>query len=526
MKTLWTLIKLYLNSIFRFSVIRHSADRRERRNAVMSIVAIAIIAVSYGFMSASTSAGLFLTGQTTEAPFLMMCTMASVFVLVMAFSQGSATLSGFADFDTLMGMPIRTSLIVLARFLALYLVEAVYALAFLLPCGILYGIIVRPTVWFYPAYLLMTLLVPVLPVVIGSSADLLLSAAFAKSKYKKGITSTIKTVFLLVFIVGAYLMPQLTSRIMADPQALATSLSGKYPPAAWFAKGATGSFPYFLLFSLGSIALCAAFVFILNRTFLPLHDRLASNYHVANYRLQRQRQRSVTRALFVIEIRRFFNSTAWVLNTIIGVILVAALGVAGSIFSKRLIETVSDLGLTGFLPAILTAILIFCSTIDPTTSCAISMEGKHVWLSKHLPFPAASWLRAKLYVNLVLVGPVLLLSITLLSISFRGALSALDILGLYLLPVSALLCSTVLGLFVNSKMPRLSWKSETEVVKQSGAVLIMMLVCFALMVIPLVPVLIFRRGWIAAAVSVPILAVAGVVYGRLMKKAEQIRLNL
>ena len=526
MKTLWTLIKLYVNSIFRFSVIRHSTDRRERRNAVMGIAAIGIIAVSYGFMSASTSAALFLSGQSYEAPFLMMCTMASAFVLVMAFSQGSATLSGFADFDTLMGMPIRTSLIVFARFLALYLVEAVYSLAFLLPCGVLFGIIVHPAAWFYPAYLLMTLLMPVLPVVIGSGADLLLSAAFAKSKYKKGITSTVKTIFLLAFVAGAYLMPQLSNRIMKDPQAIAASLSRIYPPAAWFSKGATGSFLHFLLYSLSSIALCAGFIFLLNRTFLPLHDRLASSYHAANFRLKRQRQRRVIRALFFIECKRFLNSTAWVLNTIIGVVLIAAGGVAGSIFSQNLIEIVSDMGLLGFLPSILTAVLIFCATVAPTTSCAISMEGKQIWISKQLPIPAVKWLRAKLYVNLALVGPALVFAITLLSISFRSVLHPIDVLGLYLLPVAALLCTTVIGLLVNAKMPRLSWKSETEVVKQSGAVLIMVLICFGLTAAALVPVLIFRRGWIAAAVSAPILILTGIVYVRLMKKAEQIRLDL
>ena len=526
MRPLWTLIKLYINSIFRFSVIRHSSDRRERRNAIMGIVAIGIIAVSYGFMSASTSAALFLTGQTNEAPFLMLCTMASVFVLVMAFSQGSATLSGFADFDTLMGMPIRTSLVVFARFLALYLVEAVYSLAFLLPCGILYGIIARPAAWFYPAYLVMTLLVPVLPVVIGSGADLLLSAAFAKSKYKKGITSTIKTVFLLVFVAGAYLLPRMTDRILENPTAIADSLSRIYPPAAWFAKGATGSIPHVLLYTLGSIVLCAGFLFVLNRTFLPLHDRLASSYHVVNYRLKRQRQNSVIRALFTVEARRFLNSTAWVLNTVIGVVLIIAIGIAGSIFSRRLIETASELGLVAFLPAILIGVLIFCATLAPTTACAISMEGKQVWISKQLPIPAQKWLRAKLYVNLALAGPALLVSITLLSIAFRAALHPLDVAGLYLLPVASLLCTTVLGLLVNAKMPRLSWKSDTEVVKQSGAVLIMMLICFALLLITVVPVLLFGSGWIAAAVCILILTVTGIVYGRLMKQAEQIRLIL
>ena len=97
MKSLWILVKLYVNSIFRFSVMRRSKDSRERKNAIMGIVAIGIIAVTYGFMSATNAATIFLMNGVSEAPFLLMCTMASVFALVMAFSQGSATLSALSS---------------------------------------------------------------------------------------------------------------------------------------------------------------------------------------------------------------------------------------------------------------------------------------------------------------------------------------------------------------------------------------------------------------------------------------------
>ena len=160
MRSLWTLIKLYVNSIFRFSVMRRSKDARERRNAIMGVLAIALIVVVYGGMSASMSYAMLKAGIDASAPFLMFGAMASLFALVMAFAQGSATLSGFADFDTLMGMPIRTSVIVFARFCALYLAEAIYAAAYLLPCGAVYAILRAPAWWFYPAFPLMTLLLP------------------------------------------------------------------------------------------------------------------------------------------------------------------------------------------------------------------------------------------------------------------------------------------------------------------------------------------------------------------------------
>lgn len=526
MNTFGTLIKLYLNSIFRFPVIRYAKDPRERRNAVMGIVAIGIIVVVYGGMSGTTSLQMISAGVDPAVPFLMIATMASIFALAMAFAQGSATLSGFADFDTLMGMPIRISTIVLARFFALYSVEALYCAAYLLPCGAVYAILCAPVWWFYPAFLVMLLLLPVVPVVLGSGLDLLLSAVFAGSKHKKGITSAIKMILLLGFIVFAYMFPQMSSRFIAAPEKTAGVVSKLYPPAQWFAKGVTGNLPLTLLFVFGSLAVCALFLLLLNKTFLPLHDRLAAGYHVKNYRLGTLKRSGTMSALFMIERRRFFNSTAWVVNTIIGAILIAVLGVAGALFSGTVVLFLRQTSMTPFAAAAAAGVLLFCATVSPTTSCAISMEGKEIWIAKTLPVSAKQWLRAKLLMNLILVGPPLLFTITLFAIFYRELLSPLSISGLYLLPVAALLFTTAFGLFINAKLPRLSWKSDTEVVKQSSAVLIMLLICFGLVAVTVIPMLIIRADWFAVASSAAILAAAAAMYRHLMKNAEQIRRNL
>ena len=526
MNALRTLVKLYLNSMFRFQVIRHAKEPRERRNAAMSIVAIVLIVVVYGGMSGMTAYQMISGGIDPAMPFLMISTMASLFALAMAFAQGSATLSGFADFDTLMGMPIRTSTIVFARFLALYAVEALYCAAYLLPCGAVYAILCKPAWWFYPVFLAAILVMPVGPVVVGSGADLLLSAAFAGSKHRKGITSAIKMILLMGFIVFAYMFPQLNSRFMEAPEKASRVISGIYPPARWFAQGVTGDFPLVLLFIAGSAAVCALFVFLLNKTFLPLHDRLSAGYHVKNYRLGALKSSGTLKALFTIERKRFFNSTAWVINTVFGSIMIVILGVAGAVAAGRVLPFLSEPPMRNVAVTAALAAIIFCATLSPTTSCSISMEGKELWISKTLPVSAKTWLRAKLLTNLMLVGPALLFTITILSICYRSILRPLSIVALFLLPIAALLLATVTGLFVNARMPRFSWRSDTEVVKQSGAVLVMVLICFVLVAFAVVPMLFLPSNLTAIAVSAVFFFAAAAVYRHLMKNAEQIRRNL
>ena len=523
MKLLWTLIKLYVNSIFRFSVMRHSKDGRERRNAIMGLVAIAVIVVVYGGMSGMLSARMLSAGVDASIPFLLVGAMGSLFALVMAFAQGSATLSDFADFDTLMGMPIKTSTIVLARFAAMYMAELVYAIAYVLPCGVVYAVLRQPAWWYYPAFLLMLLLLPVAPVVLGSGADLLLSAAFAKSKYKKGVTSAIKMIVLMAFIIFAYLLPQLSESFFAAPQQTASRIARIYPPVQWFASGASGSFPLSALFIAVSAAACVLFLLLLNKTFLPLHDRLIAGYHVKDYRLGTLKSSGTLKALFTIERKRFFGSTAWVINTIIGAVLIVVLGIVGVALSETLILFLNAASMTGIAPIVITGLLVFCATISPTTSCAISMEGKQIWISKTLPVSAKDWLNAKLLMNLLLFGPPMVIAITLLSIAYRSMLNAVDVLGIVLMPVAALLFTTVFGLYVNGAMPRLDWKTDTEGVKQSGAVLIAVLVGLGLAAASVLPALLSGLRWLTPVIAAAIFAAAGVTYGYLMKNAEQIR---
>ena len=105
-------------------------------------------------------------------------------------------------------------------------------------------------------------------------------------------------------------------------------------------------------------------------------------------------------------------------------------------------------------------------------------------------------------------------------------LDAVDVLGAVTMPIAALLFATVFGLYVNARMPRLDWKSDIEVVKQSGAVLIMVLVGLGLAAFSVLPALLTGLPWLTSVIAAAVFCLTAAVYGSLMKNAEQIRLNL
>ena len=114
---------------------------------------------------------------------------------------------------------------------------------------------------------------------------------------------------------------------------------------------------------------------------------------------------------------------------------------------------------------------------------------------------------------------------TTLSVKFRN--NETSIQGKYLTPKRGRDYTAVLSKEGNGyNFITLYMKRDEEVVKQSGAVLVRMLICVGLVVISVLPMLAIGSDWVAIAVSAAILAGAIGVYLYLRDRAEQFRRNL
>jgi hypothetical protein len=84
--------------------------------------------------------------------------------------------------------------------------------------------------------------------------------------------------------------------------------------------------------------------------------------------------------------------------------------------------------------------------------------------------------------------------------------SALDLFWLLLVSLLYAVFGCVLGLFVNLKLPMLHWDHESQPIKQSKAVLVMMFFGFVTAAAPAVLLLIFRE--VAAHIAIAVISLA------------------
>lgn len=165
------------------------------------------------------------------------------------------------------------------------------------------------------------------------------------------------------------------------------------------------------------------------------------------------------------EFKRYFSSSVYVTNTIIGpvmgTILSAALLSAGGDYIAALLP--ASFNLRDLVPFGLSG--IFC--MMNATSTSISLEGKSWWLVKSLPLATKTILDAKILMNLLLLLPFYLVSEIMLILALRP--TGLAAVWFVLIPVLIAVFSCVYGITMNLRFPVFDWASEVNVVKQSAS---------------------------------------------------------
>ena len=188
----------------------------------------------------------------------------------------------------------------------------------------------------------------------------------------------------------------------------------------------------------------------------------------AVYQAKPVRVRSVRAALLAREMRRLGSCTSYMVNGLLGSVLLLA-AAAGAVWKAELLRGALAL-LPGFAasgPVLACAAVCSLAAMNLLTPPSVSLEGRTLWLVQSLPVSPWQALRAKLDLHMALTAPPALLAAgCLLGALGSGPLAAALVLAavwLYTLLAGAV------GLVLGVKLPNLHWTSETAAVKQGAA---------------------------------------------------------
>lgn len=463
------LARLRLINLFGFNEARFGKDKKKWRLTAMLLLYALLALVMMGY-AGLMSYGLVALGAGESVP-LCMATVCGVVVLVFTLLRAGATLFDLRDHELLAALPLNAAAVIVSRFLTMYLSNAALTLSVLLPSTAVCGVLLKPSLSYYPMMLLGALFLPLIPMTVAMLAGMLVYFLSARMKRRNLMTVALTLLFTLAaLLLPAWLERQEPDVLLPGLRSLLERLRGYYPPAGWFADAVTGaSLMRYLAFALGSAAFFGAAAYLVGRKHAAICAALGDRRSSRSYRMNGQRRRTALFALYRRELKRFFASPIYVMNCGIGYLLAILLGVE-LLFGD--VSALSELP-EELVPRLVVFVLAFVYGLAPSTACSISMEGKQWWITKSLPLPNSLILGSKLLANLTLALPCYFISTALLLIALRP--NGLIALWLVLLPLAYILFAAVLGLRINLRLPTLNWESEAVAVKQGKSVFFTML---------------------------------------------------
>ena len=530
MRELWILTKLQLSALFGINKIRHMRNSDEKKIGKRSLGSLIAMVVAMGYMSVFYSymlARAFQMFDTLPSLLGLMALACSLLILVFSIFETKGVLFGFGDFDIVMSWPVSIRAVASSRVFSMYTYNFVYAFLLLLPAGVIYAIMAAPPIWYYPLFIVLMFLLPALPTIVGALLGTALTVMTARMK--KSSLASVAVQMILVF--GLMFVSMRSGMAFEDPTKLAgfanainAQVQGMYPPAQWFQSALSqGSLSSILWLLLTTVATISLLIFWLGRNFVVINSRIKSKPRGETFVMQRQTHSSKASALFSREFKRYLSSSLYVVNTAFGYVMLIIAAVVLLIKADEVLKFLEMPELTS-LPALVPFIFGWMVSMGSTTASSISMEGKSLWIIKSLPVSAAEWFTAKLKVTLVLAIPSILISSTLTAIGLK--MSLMETLWMYLLPLAYTFAFSVFGLWLNIRMPRLDWVSESEAIKQGGAIMVSVFVGMGLGFAPAILVGLTSSALIAPIMFVLLAVMTILMWSSLVRTGEERMLKL
>ena len=513
------LTKLQICNLFGINEVRFTKDKKKKARFWGLSVIWALLFV----FILSYVAGMSFVLVKLDAPRLVPVVLSAitcVIVFIFTFLKTGKAIFQQKAFEQQIALPVSKTAIIVSRFLTMYVTNLLFTGVVMVTGSVVYACLVKPGISFYIYGILCTILLPLLPITVATMIGVIITAISSRMKHKSLVETALTMLIVGVIIVGSMLTSDSGQVAMEDvlqdlTRMLEQQIGGMYPPALLVGNAmVSGSFLDFLLFAVISLGIFGVFLLVLQKYFLSICTALSTNAGNKSFHMTELGTSSVLKALWKKEIKRYFASTIYVTNTMIGyflmvvfpiIFLVADLGNINIINGAESME--QTLQIEGIIRKIFPFMLAIMPSIMPTTSVSISMEGKQWWILQSLPVSKEKIIQAKVLADLTVVAPFYVVSEILAIITLRP--SFLEMVWMLVVPAVYILFSAVAGIVINLHFPVFDWENETVVVKQSAATFFAMLVGAVTCGIPMGILVVLPEGFEMIYMAVVILLVLG-----------------
>lgn len=490
-KQLAAFIRLQLVNLYGINVYRHLKDSKEKRKKLLLGAAYILVIVLMMYYVGAMSWGYVYMGLADILPAYLIMLVSLIILMFSIFKSGDIIFQKNA-YDILSALPVKKNIIVVSRFIRLYIENILLAIVVMLPSMIVYGILIKPSWSFYVLGTIVTVFIPFIPITISVFTGTLIKAISSRAKHKNLVSVLLSVALVIGILAGSMRLSVYSEEISIESlknilNVVTDLIYRLYPPAIWLGNAMlTGNFAVCFGFVCGGFMILAIVIGLVSVNYTWIHEGIFSTSAKHDYQIEKLKSNHILGALYKREFKRYFASSVYVTNTIVSPIMGmmfagAMLFVKAEQLEKVAAEFYVQSGIMLQTRTIFPMALAAVFMLMPITAVSISMEGKQWWIIKTLPISTKNLLDSKLLMNLSVLGPFYALSVIMVSIGQK--VSFIECVWIILVPLTAILFSCVFGQTVNLKMAVFDWENEVTIVKQSASAFVGGIVPFFIMII-------------------------------------------
>lgn len=478
MKKLLSLLKATMSqdmSLFRIKAKNESGARKIVLPIVLSLVVMFSIG-SYAAILAEELAPSHLT-YIVLTIFIMVT---SLLTIIEGVYKSQGILFEARDNDLLFSLPITKSKIFFIRVFKLITFQFLYNSLFMLPAIIVYAMYEKTDVSFYLISLLMLVLLPIIPTILGCILGYIVKGLSSKFKARNIVQVLFTSLILLGIFYVSFNMQGMVANIVQNANSIQEVITKIYYPAGLYIN-LIQNFNILDLIILLAINIVPAiiFVYVASIFYFKINSKLGekgnSNKKVVTTKSAEKAYRVRTQLSGLIhkEMKRFFSSPVFMVNAGFGMVLMIAVTFALSINFDGMINSMMQGAeievpineIKNMMPKVFYGFVVFISCMTSMTSSMISLEGKSFNITKSLPVATEKILLSKVLTSNILSIPIILICDVIFFIAFKVAI--VDIIFILLASIVMPTLTALIGILMNLKYPKMNATSDTEVVKQS-----------------------------------------------------------
>ena len=454
---------------------------------VLLYIVLSIVTFEYGLMFCQ-----MLAEENLEYISILMFYLAAVLVMFMMTTyKARGALFGAKDTQFLLSLPIPNSSILTMRILNMMFFNYLIGSLLMIPPTFAYSWFGNDVNWLL--LIVGLIFIPFIPTMLACCVGSIIGLTISKSKHKSIIEAIMSFVFIFLIFGVAVNFGDILTNIFEMSEDVLIVFKQVYFPIVWLFKAVTESnIVSMILFAIINLVCLALFVVFFNKAFVTINQNMAEKFRNAQFELKLAKQYSQTISLLIKELKLYTQSSIHMLNTCFGSVSVLIFALSTFFYDKSsILNAFSQFNIVISPEEFVMGICGTMIALSCTTPASISMEGKSLWCLRSMPIKEMTIFNSKMLVDLCFIMPANIISAIIIGINFDVNLKSMFLIVLFMILVGASM--THFGLILNLLFPKLKFKTDVEVVKQSMAANLAVYIPMIVLVISIFVYMIIKR---------------------------------